>query len=153
MDGPATAMTVHRIGSDESQRWDAFIASSEHGHLFQSWGWGELKRRSGWRPLRLAVERGGRIEAAAQVLIRSTFGLSFAYVPRGPVVRPDQSDVYRRLLDAMHESARSRHCVFLKVEPNEREGSGVERLLRSSGFIRSPQTMQVRATMRTDITG
>ncbi|MDQ3855253.1 MAG: aminoacyltransferase, partial [Chloroflexota bacterium] len=88
---------ISRIQS--KHEWDAFVAHTENAHPFQSWGWGELKRRTGWKPVRVAVIKDdGRIAAGAQVLIRRRNGLSLAYIPRGPVVPPDRVDLYRLLL-------------------------------------------------------
>ncbi len=35
--------------------WDSRMTEHPHGHLLQSWCWGELKARFGWRAVRLAV--------------------------------------------------------------------------------------------------
>ena len=53
--------------------WNQFVSEHSRGHLLQSWGWGELKAHSGWRPLRLALwdRQKLRYVAVAQVLRRS----------------------------------------------------------------------------------
>ncbi len=146
-------VTVRQLREDEEARWDSFVANAPNGHLLQSWGWGELKRRSGWQPVRLVVEDDGRVLAGAQVLIRSRFGISLAYMPRGPVAPADQPELYARLLDAVHKVARSRHAIFMKVEPNEPAGAHVERVLTDHGFRQSPGSMQFLATIMIDLSG
>ena len=51
------------------ERWDAFVTEAG-GHVFQSWGWGELKARTGWTPWRVAWEEAGRICAGVSILAR-----------------------------------------------------------------------------------
>ncbi len=64
------------------------MASFPIASALQSWGWGEVKRLSGWTPRRLAVYREGELFGAAQILLRSfPGGLALAYVPRGPALR------------------------------------------------------------------
>lgn len=137
----------------ESGRWDEFVAGAERGHMLQGWAWGEFKRRHGWRPVRLALFRDERIVAGAQVLIRSLFGVSMAYVPRGPVPAADAPHLDAALLDAIHRLARARHSIFLKVEPNEAAGTGLARSLRDRGFVKSPHTVQPRATLMLGLEG
>lgn len=144
---------MREIKADESREWDDFVAAADNGHLFQSWGWGEFKRRYGWLPVRLAYVRDGQIAGAAQVLLRSVAGFSLAYVPRGPVVPGDQPDMYRNLLRAIHQVSRRRHSIFLKIQPNEPCNAEMDRFLRELGFLRSPHMVDARATMFVDLRG
>ncbi|MDQ3327479.1 MAG: aminoacyltransferase, partial [Chloroflexota bacterium] len=144
---------IRELRADEEAAWDAFVSQAPNGHILQSWAWGEFKRAYGWQPVRLALFLDGEIVAAAQALIRSIAGVSLPYVPRGPVVAPDRPDLYVPLLDAIHRLSRSRHGVFLKVEPNELAGSLVESMLRSRGFLHSAHTVQARATLHIPLDG
>ncbi len=148
-----STVVLREIGAHESCQWDEFVGNAENGNLLQSWGWGEFKRRHGWQPVRLALVRDGRIEAGAQVLLRSLVGVSVAYVPRGPVVPAGRPDLYKLLLTAVHRLARSRHSIFLKIEPNEPWSVELAVLLRGLGFVRSPHTVQPRATLMLDLDG
>jgi lipid II:glycine glycyltransferase (peptidoglycan interpeptide bridge formation enzyme) len=98
-------------------QWDNLLAA-HHGHLLQSWAWGELKSRFGWTALRLQVG-----EAAAQILFRRLpLGLTLAYVPKGPLVNWDDSEQVHALFAAIHAEAKKRQAIFLKVEPNVASG-------------------------------
>src|SRR5438270_13334949 len=71
------------LDAHDPNRWNAFVSASPYGHILQSWEWGELKARTGWRTTRLTVQDGDRIVAAAQVLLRALpygFG-TVAYIP------------------------------------------------------------------------
>ncbi len=148
-----TAAVVREIRADESAEWDEFVGSAPNGHLLQGWAWGEFKRGHGWQPVRLGLVRDGRIEAGAQVLLRSVAGLSLAYVPRGPVAPADRPEMYAAVLHAVHRLARSRHAIFLKVEPNEPKDGEIGQMLRREDFVHSPHTVQPRATIVLDLAG
>jgi lipid II:glycine glycyltransferase (peptidoglycan interpeptide bridge formation enzyme) len=108
--------------------WDSLV-KGQGGHLLQSWGWGELKGQFGWRPLRLAVTNG-RATAAAQLLLRPLYGLSVAYVPRGPLFSGDEL-VNRALVQALRRISRRHRAAFLRLEPNILEGQPEANVLHS----------------------
>lgn len=147
------ALSIRALCAEESAVWDRFVSGAPDGHLLQSWGWGEFKRAHGWQPVRLVVVRGGEIVAGAQVLLRVLAGLSIAYVPRGPVAADGRPEEYASLVRAIHGLARSRRCVFLKIEPNVPEGTDLEPFLRRYGFVRSKHTVQARATLHISLEG
>lgn len=109
--------------------WDELVARQRDGHILQSWAWGELKARFGWRPLRIAITDGTSV-AAAQVLIRPLYGLSIAYVPRGPLFAGKEW-LDRALLQLLRRIARRRRAVFLRLEPNVLESAAEANHLHS----------------------
>lgn len=121
--------------------WEAFVLQHPQGHLLQLPPWGTLKSAFGWSVRRVAVvapavtagqtttPRGdgagaaapstgqARIVAGAQVLFRSRYAVSVAYVPRGPLLSGD-TRIDDMLLAALRYIARQRRAVFLRLEPN-----------------------------------
>lgn len=80
----------------------------------QSWGWGEVKKLSGWQPERWALFEGSRLIAAVQLFRRQFVGpVSMLYAPRGPALR-DLSDL-PRVVQAIRQRAGG--AVYLKLEP------------------------------------
>jgi len=136
--------------------WDTHIAA-HHGHLLQSWAWGELKSRFGWTARRLGVA-----DAAAQILFRRLpLGFTIAYIPKGPVVDWSNQAQGATLFAAIHAEARKQRAIFLKVEPDlivdTLERSNVQRFnvstfLRDSGFLPG-DTIQPRTTLVIDLNG
>ncbi len=131
--------------------WDEFVSASPHGHLLQSWAWGELKGRFGWAPLRLAVSDDGGLVAVAQVLLRRLPYRKLAYVPRGPVFGPEGEEAAQTLLDALHRAARRQGAMALKVEPAWLDGAEAADWWTGHGFRASPQTIQPRRTIVVDL--
>jgi lipid II:glycine glycyltransferase (peptidoglycan interpeptide bridge formation enzyme) len=133
---------------DRTEEWNELVASSPEGHLLQSYQWGELKSRHGWSAERLAATAEGSM-AAAQVLWRPTPLGPIAYVPRGPVFEPKGNEAALDLLLAeIHQKARARRALMLKVERNHPEPGPLPAL----GFRPSRQTVQPKATIIVDLT-
>lgn len=138
----------------ESQAaWEAFVARHPDGGFLQSWRWGELKSRYGWRAIRLGLPRGdGRLAAGAQVLVRTRHvwpggpRVGLAYVPRGPLAEtPDAATVLAR---AAVEVGRDCGASFVRIEPPS--GLAADGLA-SCGFRPSEQFVQIPRTAVVDL--
>jgi lipid II:glycine glycyltransferase (peptidoglycan interpeptide bridge formation enzyme) len=72
----------------DPQTWNPLVASLPITSALQSWGWGEVKRLSGWVPERVALYEGDTLVAAAQLFRRQFMGpISMLYASRGPALR------------------------------------------------------------------
>lgn len=133
--------------------WDSYVAASPYGHILQSWEWGELKERTGWEPIRLALREGGTMQAAAQVLVRTLpYGVGkLAYVPKGPVLDYGDPALLRSTLDGLRDLAAERKVISLKLEPEVVEPSHVSEELCRSGLAPAPP-VQMRSTIWVDLT-
>lgn len=132
--------------------WNQFIASSPNGHVLQSWEWGEVKARTGWRPIRLALTDASVIRAAAHVLVRSLpYGVGrLAYVPKGPVLDYNDTALLDGMLDALRDLATRERVISLKIEPEIVEPSTVGETLVAGGLAPSPP-VQMRSTIWVDL--
>ena len=93
---------------DEASRWDRELDErASPAPLLQTWGWGEVQARAGWRIERVRLKGG----AMASVQLRSVGPAREAYVPRGPV--PATADA----VDALVEWARAGGIARLLIEP------------------------------------
>lgn len=131
-------------------RWDA--RQRELGaHPLQSWAWGALKERFGWRAHRLWLADGA---ATAQILVRPFRGLSAAYVPRGPQLS-GQAELDDALVEAAVSLARRRRAAFLRFEPGVLEtdlrAQGVSELFARHRFREVETTLQPRSSVRVDL--
>ncbi|MCO5221683.1 MAG: peptidoglycan bridge formation glycyltransferase FemA/FemB family protein [Thermomicrobiales bacterium] len=107
---------INRRVVEDRDAWNESLANLD-GHLLQTWQWGEFKREHGWRPERVAIgERETR--AMAQVLFRHKGPASVGYVPRGPVVAPDDLEAAKLLLDAIDNAARRHRALYIIIEAN-----------------------------------
>lgn len=139
----------------EVAAWDRFVAEHRQGSLLQQSAWGELKAGAGWRARRLAVAGAdGRLLAGALLLLRSRYGLSVAYTPRGPLLTGEPA-VDQLLLAGLARVARGARAIFLRLEPNMTEGApgadAAHTWLMLQGLRPAP-TIQPRSSIHVDLT-
>ncbi len=126
-----------------ASEWDKYIADYPHAHILQTSAWGALKSTFGWQPRWLIT-----VDAGAQVLFRRLpFGLSVAYIPKGPI-----GDQWESLLPEVDQLCRTNRSIFLKVEPDLWQ-SGESFGLPPDGFQASPHSIQPPRTILMDIQG
>lgn len=132
-------MRVRQIDASERERFDAYI-SQANGDVLQSYEWGEVKAKTGWRPLRLVAEDGERIRAAITVLVRKVplFDRTIFYAPRGPVIDFQDAEAFDALIAELRRLARAQRAVFLKIDPDVPAGDReTASFLASRGFVSS----------------
>jgi len=144
--------------------WENFLSQHPNTHILQTPTWGELKATFGWEVTR--VQAG---DIGAQILFRRLpLGLTFAYIPKGPVFaprgRPDAQsgktlpheafEQWDQLWPVVDEVCRDRRAFFLKLEPNlwMEEGSFWDSV-PPSGFQLSPHDIQPPRTLIVDLQG
>ena len=148
-------MSYDLIDASESmtpKAWDRLVAADPAGHLLQTWAWGELKARFGWKVERLAIMRDGAPIAAAQVLYRRVGPLSMAYIPKGPVLLDDDAEASAALWRGVDRASRRRRALWLTLEPEWRDGDQrrIEQLSHW-GFEVGGQPIQPRRTVIVDL--
>ncbi|HVH64491.1 MAG TPA: peptidoglycan bridge formation glycyltransferase FemA/FemB family protein [Candidatus Acidoferrum sp.] len=106
----------HALGA---RAWDELLQQQPEGNLLQSWNWGELQSRFGWRIERLLVQ-DGRHGLCSLQRSRTLFpGGAVYYVPRGPAVI---ESARMQLLDTLERRAHAGGGIVLRIEPNDRVG-------------------------------
>jgi lipid II:glycine glycyltransferase (peptidoglycan interpeptide bridge formation enzyme) len=124
--------------------WDRFLTGYPEAHILQTSAWGELKAGFGWLPERIAAG-----ETGAQILFRRLpFGLSLAYIPKGPL-GPD----WRALWPLVDQRCKVRRAILLKVEPDlwEESTGGLAEAL--PGFTAGGIPVQPRRTVVVSLEG
>jgi lipid II:glycine glycyltransferase (peptidoglycan interpeptide bridge formation enzyme) len=123
--------------------WETFLDAHPNAHILQTPAWGELKRAFGWQTETVLAGSVG-----AQVLFRQLpLGLTFAYIPRGPV-----GEGWDDLWPKVDEACRQRRAIFLKVEPDLWERPDADSQ-PPPGFIATPHTIQPPRTIVIDLRG
>jgi lipid II:glycine glycyltransferase (peptidoglycan interpeptide bridge formation enzyme) len=127
--------------------WNEFLTEHPGAHILQSGEWGELKSAFGWEAVRVAENGLG-----AQILFRRLpLGLTFAYIPKGPVGTPlNKADT--QFWAEVDTLCQKKHAVFLKMEQAGWDDDSPS-LLHPSDFLSSPQHIQPRSTLVVDLQG
>ena len=126
--------------------WNEFLSTQPDAHILQSGEWGELKSVFGWDAVRVVKDGLG-----AQILFRRLpLGLTFAYIPKGPVgaSSPEINGKFWADVDML---CQKKHAVFLKLEQNGWEGDITT--VQPAEFLPSPQHIQPRSTLVVDLQG
>jgi lipid II:glycine glycyltransferase (peptidoglycan interpeptide bridge formation enzyme) len=117
----------------------------------QSEEWGHLKSDFGWEAVQVISNHDlGQSQSGAQILFRQLpFGLSLAYIPKGPV-----GARWDLLWPEVDSVCKARRAIFLKLEPDLWEGvSNPDYLdLVLFGFQMSEQHIQPPRTLVVDLT-
>jgi lipid II:glycine glycyltransferase (peptidoglycan interpeptide bridge formation enzyme) len=122
--------------------WNEFLQGQKDVSILQSSEWGSLKSAFGWDTIRFVAEGTG-----AQILFRKIFpGISFAYIPKGPVGTGTPT-----FFQELDEICQQRNAFFLHVEPDAWEGS-TEGVL-DQGFQKVARSIQPRRTIVIDLIG
>ncbi len=155
-----SAQGRYALVSPAADVWDAFVQQHPQGHLLQHAAWGTLKASAGWQVQRIAVlgpapttPPAAQLMAGAQVLLRVRYGVSVAYVPRGPLFSGDpEADAL--LLHALRQLARRHRAIYLRLEPNLLETDPAANALHTLLLLHSytpTDPIQPRSSVHVDL--
>lgn len=118
----------------EVEKMECFVANHPKGHFLQLPRWAKVKEAWLWRGILLYEEE--TILGTMSVLIRPLpMGLSFFYVPRGPVCDRNDPFVMSGLLGAAEGLAKEYRAVLLLMDPDERaDNREFRELMQGAGF-------------------
>ncbi len=138
---------------DDASAWDAFVSQASDASLLQSWAWGSLKARHGWKAVsRYFWSRSGRPVGAISVLRRALpGGLALHYAQRGPILN-SRLDEWPAFWQALRERLGKEGGTILKVDP-EWSSPQARAALEDTGGRLSRLPTQHQATMVVDISG
>lgn len=129
------------------EEWNQLIHDHPKTHLLQTGAWGELKSAFGWEPVRLVGQGLG-----AQLLFRHLpLGLTFAYLPKGPIILHPKSENHADFWGEVDLFCKNRRAIFLKVEPDGWENEDMFPPLPLGGFHLSSLHVQPRSTLVIDL--
>jgi lipid II:glycine glycyltransferase (peptidoglycan interpeptide bridge formation enzyme) len=148
--------------------WNAIIKNLPGISILQTWEWGAVKSKYGWRPEHyIWQDKSGKINAAALILIREisvpviSKKLRTIYIPQGPLLDWSNISLRGKVLDDIREFAKDKDALLIKIDPEIIYGIG-EHLdnadrkflfaqeiideLKTEGWLFSPQQIQFKNT-------
>jgi len=129
----------------DQESWDADLCASG-GHLLQSWRWGELKARHGWRVERHAVPGEDGAVAQGQILSRHRGPVGVGYIPRGPSFGEGGPETVKALFAVVDAQARKDRILFTIVEPDR--PMPLTGRFKQAGFVRGGDHVQPGRTVK-----
>jgi len=147
--------TVREVSDVAPSGWDGWLRNSPGGgHVLQSHAWGEFKRRYGWRPLRLVLERGGEVAGAGQFLAYNTMPVPgfLMYCSKGPWLPWEDEEAVRAFFRGVADVAGEAGAHTLKIEPEVPGRSvDVKALLEEIGFHEARYALNFDTTVTVDL--
>jgi len=149
-------------------KWNAIIKDLPGVGILQTWEWGAIKSKYGWRPEHyIWQDQSGKIKAAALILIREislpviSKKLRMIYIPQGPLLDWSNTSLRGKVLDDIREFSQGMNVLSIKVDPEVIYGIG-EKIdaadskfllaqeivdeLKKEGWLFSPQQIQFKNT-------
>lgn len=146
---------IHTCGE-----WQKTLAALPNPHVLQSWEWGAIKGQTEWVAEHFALRTGEQTCAAFQFLWRQPIPglpLCIGYLPKGPVVDWGDFDTVEATLAQIEAHARTRNCIFVKIDPDLREDTTIGRTvlhtMERRGWRFSADQIQFKNTAFSDLTG
>jgi peptidoglycan pentaglycine glycine transferase (the first glycine) len=133
-------MELKIIKENERQLFNDFMAHGPKGHVLQSYEWGEVKRRTGWQPLRFLLMDGKKPVAGISILKRRIpipgLNKCIFYAPRGPVADFTDKKTLETLVSNIKTLAQRHGAIMLKIDPDiKAPDSEADALLKSLDFV------------------
>lgn len=124
--------------------WNLIISSLANPHFLQTFEWGQVKAKYGWKPYYAVWTQDGKFQVsespitnyqlplAACLLLKRTIlnrgfaaRLSVLYAPKGPLLDWTNESLCQRVLDDLQSFAKKQGAIFLKVDPDVVLGTGI----------------------------
>lgn len=109
-------MYTYKIGITAEEH-DEFVKTSPQTNLLQSSDWAKIK--DNWGNERLGVYQDNKLVAVASILIQPLpLGFTMLYIPRGPIMDYQNSELVAFMLQSIKTYAKSKRAVFAKFDPS-----------------------------------
>ena len=153
-------MNLRLVQSPTKVEWNQALNHLPNPHLLQTWEWGSLKSRYGWRAThRLWLDtETSKPRAVALVLARplGPLPLRIMYVPKGPILDYANRRLVELVLEHLETMAGTERAPYIKIDPdvdlNAEVGREVIATLRERGWRCSREEIQFRNTILVDLT-
>lgn len=109
-------MYSYKIGITAEEH-DEFVKNSPQTNLLQSSDWAKIK--DNWGNERLGIYQDQKLVAVASILIQPLpLGFTMLYIPRGPIMDYQNSQLVAFMLQSIKTYAKSKRAVFAKFDPS-----------------------------------
>ena len=109
-------MYSYKIGITAEEH-DEFVKNSPQTNLLQSSDWANIK--DNWGNERLGIYQDQKLVAVASILIQPLpLGFTMLYIPRGPIMDYQNSQLVAFMLQSIKTYAKSKRAVFAKFDPS-----------------------------------
>ena len=136
--------------------WNSFLNKDTTHSFLQSWEWGELQKKQGYKIIRLGILNNKRLLAITLVIkIQSKRG-NFLFVPHGPIIDPKENNsrtkiMLESLLKYLKHLAQEENFSFIRIAPIIEDTENNRKLFSNFGFKTAPIYMHAERTWVLDL--
>jgi lipid II:glycine glycyltransferase (peptidoglycan interpeptide bridge formation enzyme) len=111
-------MLIREIFPEEKERFNKATT-----HPLQSYEWGEFRKKTGLKAVRLGIFNGDTLISSLQFTIHKfpLIGANIGYLPKGPYPNAE-------ILEALMKFGELNNCIFIQLEPNKEKAGNEEDL-------------------------
>lgn len=107
---------THVVNAAQMQRYLEIMKNTPHYYLTQSPEWHKVKQN--WSPDYFISEINGKATAASMLtILNPSDNTGLAYMARGPVADPEDTDNIRAILSSACQIAKDREATTLRINP------------------------------------
>ena len=97
----------------------SFVSASHYVHYMKTAAWGEFRQRTEGSSFQcLGFFRQNRLSATAMAISHSFLGHRYIYIPKGPCLDYEDTELLREVMYSLQDYARSQNAQFLRIDPD-----------------------------------
>jgi len=133
-------MKIQEVSLKEKEKFNALVT-----HPLQSWPWGEFRKKTGIKVIRLGLYKDKTLKEAYQIFVHPLPKLPYTilYFPKGP--KPGKTT-----LQALKKIGQKEKAIMAKMEPNVRNDEKIKEFLLANG-CRKGRPLFTKFTFQLDL--
>lgn len=136
----------------EKNIWEEFLLSRKPGTFLQSWYWGEVNQRIGYKINRLGFWENGKLSGLSLVIHQPAKRGPHLLIPGGPVIDFTNKALSDFVFKKIKEYAQKEGVWFVRLRPDVKDSSSIRDILREAGLNSAPMHVHGENTLILDIT-
>jgi len=141
---------VTKIISDK-KLWESFLLSKKPGTFLQSWNWGEVNKKIGYKVTRFGFFKNGNLLGCALLIHQPAKRGSHYLIPGGPIVDYKNKRLVKYVFKEIREFAAKEKVWFVRIRPDIKEDIKIRNYFRSLNLNPAPMHVHGENTLVLDI--
>ncbi len=101
------------------QEYDAFVVDHPKSNFNQSYAYGQLKIKSGFKPHYVGLKKDNELVATALILEKTLYSvIKYFYIPRGMTLDYSNLELLDKFIEELNKYAKYNKVCFLKIDPD-----------------------------------
>lgn len=135
----------------EKEIWENYLLAQKPGTFLQSWNWGEVNRRIGYKIERLGFYDGDKILGLALLIHQPAKRGPHLLIPGGPVIDYENKELTSFVFKELKSYAKKKGVWFVRIRPDIKDRPYLWELFKSNGLNPAPMHVHGENTLILDI--